>query len=444
MSPTLDLRAYLRHYDQRFNTTELPDGSIKYVLEHCPFDIQHRAPDAAIFQNAEGAIGFKCFHNSCADKKWADVRVQLGPPLPSHLTESVHAGNGKPAKLAKPYTLATCSIRELLEDQTPLDWLIEEVCVIGQPILLGGASKSLKTSLATDLAISLATGGLFCGTFAARQCGVLFISAESGKAALRETCRRILAAKELTAWEEDIPLHWCFQSPQLANASHLGGLERKLEELRPGVLLLDPAYLIILGGLRDGQSNLAAVGACMSNVQQLCEQYGCTLIVLHHCLKTVARQIQTFTPLQLSDMHGAGFAEFTRQWILLTRVSPFIPRKYCHELHMSVGGSAGHSGEWQIFVDEGGEVANPLHDRVWKVSVASTDSRYISRSRAEDETAVKLLLSTSPRPLSKTEIRDALAWKAKRVADVLTSLLIDLEIQVTSATKGRGEFFSLV
>ncbi len=54
-------------------------GDRKIVLECCPFDENHKSPDAAIFVRANGAIGFKCFHNSCRDKTWKDVREHFDP-----------------------------------------------------------------------------------------------------------------------------------------------------------------------------------------------------------------------------------------------------------------------------------------------------------------------------------------------------------------------------
>ena len=54
-------------------------GGVKYVLKECPFDHQHTAPDSAIFKLSSGALGFRCLHNSCADKTWQDVRKLFEP-----------------------------------------------------------------------------------------------------------------------------------------------------------------------------------------------------------------------------------------------------------------------------------------------------------------------------------------------------------------------------
>jgi hypothetical protein len=58
------------------------EGGLKWVLEQCPFDESHKAPDSAVFRHADGSLGFKCFHNSCANYTWKDVRAKFDPPRP--------------------------------------------------------------------------------------------------------------------------------------------------------------------------------------------------------------------------------------------------------------------------------------------------------------------------------------------------------------------------
>ena len=54
-------------------------GGEKYILDHCPFNESHKGKDAVIFQLSSGALCFSCFHNSCSDKKWRDVRLLFEP-----------------------------------------------------------------------------------------------------------------------------------------------------------------------------------------------------------------------------------------------------------------------------------------------------------------------------------------------------------------------------
>jgi len=59
------------------------EGSDRYKLAHCPFNPEHGKGEAAIFQRAGGALGFKCQHNSCADKGWQDLRTLVDGPRES-------------------------------------------------------------------------------------------------------------------------------------------------------------------------------------------------------------------------------------------------------------------------------------------------------------------------------------------------------------------------
>lgn len=73
-----DLDEWLSKYGLRYRKTSYSGGT-KYILDECPFDSNHKGKDACIFQTSGGAIGFHCFHNSCSDKTWRDVRLKYEP-----------------------------------------------------------------------------------------------------------------------------------------------------------------------------------------------------------------------------------------------------------------------------------------------------------------------------------------------------------------------------
>ena len=75
-----DLRKFISDHNIPVKSIEnTPDGTVKYILKHCLFDESHRGKDAAIFQKPDGSLGYKCFHNSCSDKHWKDVRLMFEP-----------------------------------------------------------------------------------------------------------------------------------------------------------------------------------------------------------------------------------------------------------------------------------------------------------------------------------------------------------------------------
>ena len=75
---SFDIEAWMQKYDMGYKRVDW-SGGIKYILDHCPFDENHKGKDAVIFKSANGAIGFNCFHNSCQGRTWKDVRKLMEP-----------------------------------------------------------------------------------------------------------------------------------------------------------------------------------------------------------------------------------------------------------------------------------------------------------------------------------------------------------------------------
>ena len=59
----------------------------KWIFPVCPFDANHSNKSAALFQNAAGAIGFRCLHNGCLGNDWRKLRVMLEPGCYDHREE---------------------------------------------------------------------------------------------------------------------------------------------------------------------------------------------------------------------------------------------------------------------------------------------------------------------------------------------------------------------
>ena len=74
-----DLKQWLLKHGIPIKREEGYNGGTRFVLEHCPFDENHKGKDAVLFLNANGAIAFHCFHNSCRDHKWQDLRRMYEP-----------------------------------------------------------------------------------------------------------------------------------------------------------------------------------------------------------------------------------------------------------------------------------------------------------------------------------------------------------------------------
>ena len=183
-------------------------------------------------------------------------------------------------------------------------------------MIIGGRSKTLKTSLAIDLAVSLGGGTPFLGRFDAHRVGVGFWSGESGAATIRETARRIADSKGVDLADCDVS--WCFDLPRLSRLDHLDHLAATIKAEGLKVAILDPLYLALLSPeTASGASNLFLMGSMLQGLTKLGQDTGCTIALLHHFRK--GGQPDEDNPAGLEELAQSGVAEWARQWLLLQR-----------------------------------------------------------------------------------------------------------------------------
>lgn len=302
------------------------------------------------------------------------------------------------------YTAITS--RELAATTYNLSYLIDGVLVRGQPGVIAGPKKTLKTNISIDLALSLGSADRFLERFiVAEAVRVGVMSGESGAATIQETARRIAWSKSWTL-ENFTNVVWSFDVPQLGQLEHIEALRAFILDHELEVLILDPTYLMMMG-LGQDAGNLFIVGSFLKSVGELAQQTGCTPILCHHLRKNVA---EPYEPAELENIAWAGFQEFMRQWILLNRRVRYDPDNGGHhELWMSVGGSAGHSGLWGVNIDEG--TRQDERGRKWDVDVISAGEAFAERAAVQELDKERRQDAKSERRFSKH--RDAV-WNAVR------------------------------
>jgi hypothetical protein len=244
-------------------------------------------------------------------------------------------------------------------------WLVKRLLVARQPAIIGGPVKSLKTSIAIDLAVSLASGKPFLGHFDVyRPVRVAVLSGESGNHTVQEIARRVCSARGVDL--ADLPVVWQFDLPQLANPVHRAELHNGIKAGGIEVVILDPLYLCLLSGVQNVEaSNVFQMGPHLLAVADTCLRAGATPALTHHTNRPAMRKMDE--ALDLTDLSYAGCSEFARQWMLINRREAFAPGEP-HRLRLAVGGSCGQSGLFAIDVDEG-ELEEDFGGRVWDVTV---------------------------------------------------------------------------
>lgn len=80
-----DAESYLRQVITLNNISvikEQADNScrIRFCLSECLFDSTHKANEASLFLSSDGKICYQCFHNSCKNRTWSDVKHLVNLP----------------------------------------------------------------------------------------------------------------------------------------------------------------------------------------------------------------------------------------------------------------------------------------------------------------------------------------------------------------------------
>jgi replicative DNA helicase len=260
----------------------------------------------------------------------------------------------------------------MLANGTPHpEWLVRGILVKGQPGIIGGPRKSLKTSLLVDLAVSLATATPFLRHFRVeRPVRVMLLSGESGEWTLPNAAANVCTARGLRLADLGDRLLWQFDLPQLASDKHMELLRAGLRRDRVEVVITDPLYLSLLAG-PDGKSidpaNVFSMGPLLGSITRTCLSAGATPLFSHHGTKPTSRK---YEPLELDDLAYSGTAEFSRQWILVSRRKRYEAGTGKHELFLHFGGSCGQSRLYCVDIDEG-VLGEDFGGKKWEVEVAT-------------------------------------------------------------------------
>lgn len=283
----------------------------------------------------------------------AAAKIKAQPP-PS-------AAARTPAKLHEPPRFEFINASEFANGDYRPNWFIKKVLTRGEPGVIAGPSKSLKTAVTIDMGVSLAAGVPFLNTFdVPHKARVAIISGESGPATLRETALRICAAKGVRLQDLADNLNFCFTLPTFSDVASMKRLIEDMERIRPEVAVIDPTYLS-LGDVEA--SNMFQMGAAFRTVAEFLLSIGSTPLLVHHA----NRQLKVGDQMELTHLAYTGLEQFARQYIFLNRMLRYA-HDGTHDLWLGIGGSAGHGGQHMLHIEEG-VVQDDFSGRKWGVSI---------------------------------------------------------------------------
>ena len=275
-----------------------------------------------------------------------------------------------------PFDLGLIDTATFFAAEYPLEYLVKGLMVKGENCTLGGPSKSLKTSILIDLAISLASGTPFLGRFhIPERVPVGLISVESGKGVIQANAKQVCIERDLP-FHQASGVYWGFVAPSLSNKEHLSVLRKTIGDKGLKAILLDPLYLMLLSDQAGiDPKDMFQMGPMLSEVSKTCIEAGATPTLAHHFVK---QRADPFAVPEMGDLAFAGIGQFMRQWMLLARRERFDADGGRHAMHFVYGGSMGHGGYLHLDI-ETGLVDEEFRGRRWVVTTMNPSENIATR-----------------------------------------------------------------
>ena len=264
---------------------------------------------------------------------------------------------------------------------------------------IAGASKTLKTYAALELAVAVATGTKFLGRFAVGTSGpvVLYIN-EGRREELQTRIRKLLALRNLRELPEGITIR--YQGAHLATEKLIAQLRWDLRRQKPALVILDPFYAFFDGDV--DATNLLQTGPFLRRFSTAALESGTSLLIVNHFRKCSGKEPQ------LSDITQSGGGEWVDSWAL---VSKFNQSK--DDVTLVVKFGARGRGERRLIVRAVNALAGePDAEFAWKVSTSTDNYK---------EEVVEHLRSEGPR--NKTQLRKEITGSNSKVDAAIHELL---------------------
>lgn len=176
--------------------------------------------------------------------------------------------------------------------EKPPGWLVEGFWMTQSHGIIAGEPKTFKSTLALDLAVSVASGQPFLGKHKVTNPGpVFYIQNENAEWIIKDRMMKIAHSKGLLGdikkrgskykinWPEDLPINFINQqSFLLTDPLHQKILEQSFQKYKPSLLILDPLYLMFDGDINSAKD----LNHVLSWLLEMRFKYKCAVVVIHH------------------------------------------------------------------------------------------------------------------------------------------------------------------
>ena len=191
-----DLEAWMSEHGLEPIRKDTGSDCVIYPLANCPFDHSHTNGDSKIFHYSNGAIAFKCHHNSCSNYKWQDLREMMEPGVYDSKDEDQDRAIEEGWKKHKQYLVVskTDNVEEVKKRLPKLSaisayelqnkefedryYAVQNMIPEGETVI-AAPPKTGKSWLMLDMCLQIAKGEKFLG-FDTNRSDTLYLALEDG------------------------------------------------------------------------------------------------------------------------------------------------------------------------------------------------------------------------------------------------------------------------
>lgn len=348
-----DIEEWMRRYNIQY-TIKDGDGYTKYVLDECPFDSNHKAPDSMILKQSSGAIGFKCLHNSCQNKRWQDVRILYEPDAYDKQNESFdkaieegwrrHNRDRKKTEINVENGPIWETITEIINKPTPdNEYIKTHILTIDKKthgLLKGGVSlwsglrASAKSTVLSQVALQAVNDGhsvlFYSGELTDKRFARWLIQQAAGK---QYVIPRVKDDSVFWVVPDNIKqsiAKWIAQRLYVYNNSYgsnyellISKIEEQTKKIKPDIIFLDNLMTVDTGGVDANEYKAQTI--LMKKLTELAKQYNVHIALVAHPRKTI-------NFLRLVDVSGsANISNLVDNAFIVHRVNHDFKKGYIDE-----------------------------------------------------------------------------------------------------------------
>lgn len=298
---SFNLESWLASHGITYKEAPGRDGRM-LLLDECPFDPSHRNGDAKIFAYNDGAVAFKCHHNSCRMFKWQDVRLKFEPDAYNDTRAEddarINAGYLKhkqivadkavsePEKKKPKPKRKLKSATELMKKDIPelkiflgvgedIPLLVEGTCILSAKPKLG------KSWFALSLALAVANGDDFLG-YKTNKSSVLYLDLETSESIQKKRLLKALDGKK-------VPTNFYLETEtdQLEHGFVEQIEEYMKEDPQIGVIIIDVFQIIRTASKNQKETEYEHAYRDITPLNELAQKYHISIILVCHDRKAV-------------------------------------------------------------------------------------------------------------------------------------------------------------